>query len=143
MGVLYIDLDYFKAVNDTMGHDAGDEVLIQVAARLKSCVGANDTVARLGGDEFAVIVTDVGEASVATALAARIVEELSRPFQLKAGVANIGASVGVAIGRGEVIPADMIVKSADQAMYSAKSQGRGRYEVTEVPPGGMTPVQAA
>lgn len=127
--LLFIDLDKFKHVNDTKGHDAGDELLQQVAARLSALVREGDLVARLGGDEFAIVVAPPAFIAHAEPIAARIVTELCRPFDLVAGTVQIGGSVGVAQfpthGTSEV----RLLKSADVAMYEAKTGGRNRYVI--------------
>ncbi len=129
LGLVYIDLDGFKAVNDTLGHAAGDALLVAVAHRLRRGTRPGDTVARLGGDEFAMLLeyfqpTD-GEAD-AMEVARRVVAELSEPFQIDGEEIRIGASTGVAVaapGRGE---AASLVRDADMAMYAAKIAGKGR-----------------
>lgn len=125
--LLYIDLDRFKTVNDTLGHAIGDALLQQVGARLSRQVRSNDTVARLGGDEFAVLVRScIGPAQVA-ALAARLIHEVSQPYDLNGHDVIIGTSIGIALAPENARePADLL-KYADLALYSAKSSGRGRY----------------
>ncbi|MGY1813691.1 putative bifunctional diguanylate cyclase/phosphodiesterase [Blastococcus sp. SYSU D00820] len=124
--VVFIDLDGFKAVNDTLGHAAGDALLREVAARLTSAVRADDTVARLGGDEFAVLVEQSGEGSEeAEATAARVLEVLARPIALDRQAVTVSGSVGIAVGRPGAT-ADSLVGDADIAMYAAKMAGRGR-----------------
>jgi diguanylate cyclase (GGDEF)-like protein len=124
--VVYIDLDGFKAVNDTLGHGAGDALLREVAARLTSMVRANDTVARLGGDEFAVLVDQTQDGSdEAEATAARVLEALRRPVALHGKTMTVAGSIGIAVG-GPGATADSLIGDADIAMYAAKMSGRGR-----------------
>ncbi|GAA0734574.1 diguanylate cyclase [Dactylosporangium roseum] len=123
--VLFVDLDGFKQVNDSLGHAAGDDVLREVATRLRNCVRASDTVARFGGDEFAVLAEHLATETDAQATANRIVKVVAKPFELYGTPAHISASVGVALsGAGD---ADEILREADEAMYRAKSTGKGRY----------------
>jgi diguanylate cyclase (GGDEF)-like protein len=127
--LLYIDLDGFKPVNDTLGHEAGDGVLVEVADRLRGLVRAGDVVARLGGDEFAVIMPWTDEAT-ASAIAQRLVTELSQPFALGARPVSIGASVGAVIAAPNADP-EAELRRADTAMYAAKAAGRGRVEFAD------------
>jgi diguanylate cyclase (GGDEF)-like protein/PAS domain S-box-containing protein len=123
-GVAYVDLDQFKPVNDKLGHAAGDELLVQVAERLKTASRDSDVVGRLGGDEFLVVLRDIPSADMAMRAADRIREALCGIFELSCGTAELGASVGVACARGEAITADELVKLADAAMYQSKQDGR-------------------
>ncbi|TVP43324.1 MAG: EAL domain-containing protein [Halomonas sp.] len=124
VAVLFIDLDRFKAVNDTMGHDAGDELLCAVAERIRSVVRANATVARFGGDEFAVLVTDCAAGSAAALVGERIIEVLKSPFSLNSQLAHIGATVGAAHADEACLDADALLRHADIAMYLGKEAGR-------------------
>ena len=127
IGLLYIDLDRFKTVNDTFGHPCGDELVRQTAARLLSSVRQVDTVARLGGDEFAVIVFDIKSVRTAEELCERLLGELGRPFDLMGNQVYVGASIGVAISHGAgTDPADLL-RRADIALYEAKKNGGGRH----------------
>jgi diguanylate cyclase (GGDEF)-like protein len=124
--VLFIDLDGFKQINDTLGHGAGDIVLNEVAARLQNCVRIGDTVARFGGDEFAVLAEQITTIDDATIIADRIIHALQQPFDIDGSVHHISASAGVALSEpGE--NTDSIIRNADQAMYTAKQAGKGRY----------------
>ncbi len=124
IALLFVDLDRFKAVNDTLGHAAGDLLLVNVARRLEGVVRASDMVGRLGGDEFAVVLSPATEAQ-AVEVAGRIIEELSRPYSMGGGrIAEIGASVGIALNTGD--DERELIRSADAAMYRAKRSGRGR-----------------
>jgi len=128
IAVLFIDLDHFKAVNDTLGHAAGDEVLVTVAQRLRGCLRGQDVPARLGGDEFAVLLYDITQPDVATAIADRIIEVISEPVQLRAGPARVGASIGISFSGPGAQDLNALLREADLAMYRAKRNGRGRRE---------------
>jgi diguanylate cyclase (GGDEF)-like protein/PAS domain S-box-containing protein len=125
--LLFCDLDAFKAVNDSLGHVVGDEVLIAVASRLRSCVRPGDTVARLGGDEFAVILEHIESDSDAAWIAERIKAELAEPVILRGKEIFIGASVGIATSSSEYEHLDDLLAKADIAMYMAKSRGKGNH----------------
>ena len=129
--VLCLDLDHFKAVNDTLGHPIGDALLRQVANRLRGCVRDTDLVARLGGDEFAVVQARTTEPHVATGLAQRIIETLSAPYELDGHQVVIGVSIGIAVGPDDSEDADLLMKAADMALYRAKAEGRGTYRFFE------------
>jgi diguanylate cyclase (GGDEF)-like protein len=129
IALLYIDLDRFKNVNDTLGHPAGDELVRQTARRLEAKVRDVDTVARLGGDEFAVIMVEVKNVSAAENLSEKLLEELARPFLLMGDQVFIGASIGIAVSlESDTDPAELLRK-ADIALYEAKRNGRGRYQL--------------
>ncbi|MFC3383491.1 GGDEF domain-containing protein [Couchioplanes azureus] len=126
VAVLYIDLDGFKAVNDRLGHAAGDALLLLVAERLRGCVRSTDVLARLGGDEFAVIMEPIRDEREASIVADRVVRVVADPFHLDNGVARVTASVGIAIravGDGD---GDALLRRADAAMYAAKAGGKSR-----------------
>jgi len=125
IAVLFIDLDHFKSVNDRWGHDGGDQLLIEVARRLERLVRKSDTVARLGGDEFVVICEQVRSTQEGEALGQKIVDLLALPFELTWGRADIGASVGVAVGHRSSTP-EALLRAADLAAYEAKARGRSR-----------------
>ncbi len=127
MALLFLDLDLFKEVNDTLGHAAGDLLLQAAAQRLRACVRQPDDVARLGGDEFAVIVGELQGAGDATRIADEILRKLGEPFQLEAETVFISASVGITLYPDDALTVEALLKNADQAMYAAKSQGRGRF----------------
>ena len=131
IAVLFIDLDDFKAFNDTLGHSRGDEVLLEVSRRLRSVLRPSDTVARLGGDEFAVLVEDLAEPHGATSVAERILLALSRPVDLRGRRLELSASVGVAVSGGDLSDADELVRAADLAMYAAKGSGKACYRSFE------------
>ena len=131
IAVLWLDLDRFKEVNDTLGHATGDALLKCVGERLLGCVRAEDTVARLGGDEFAIIQTGTSQPVGATVLAARLIEAISAPFQINDHQIVVGASVGISIVPEDAESADELLKNADLALYRAKSDGRGTYRFFE------------
>jgi diguanylate cyclase (GGDEF)-like protein len=126
LGVLFVDLDGFSDVNDSLGHDAGDELLAQAAERLRRCVRKSDVVARLGGDEFTVILSELSEPAHASVAARHVVAEMSEPFRLRAGEAFVSASVGVALYPADAARAEELLRHADLAMYNAKQAGRGQ-----------------
>ncbi len=128
IAVLFLDLDQFKLVNDSLGHAAGDELLAAVAPRIEGALRPGDTVARFGGDEFAVLAEDVGNERGATRIAERIAESLSRPFILREREHFVSASAGIAIGEGKEAP-EALIRDADSALYRAKEHGRGGYEI--------------
>lgn len=128
LAVLFLDLDRFKAVNDTLGHEVGDQLLAQAAQRLKTCVRASDTVARLGGDEFTAILPTLDTEARVDAVAQHIIDALSAPFDLGEHRVSVGASVGIAIYPVDSQDLSGLLTCADQAMYAAKHAGRGRYQ---------------
>ncbi len=123
MAVLFIDLDRFKNVNDTLGHDVGDELLMSAAGRVTDCLRATDTVARLGGDEFTVLVENLGDVDQATAIAEKIIDALTQPFTLKGHLVYAGASIGITVSPHDSEDADTLLRNADMAMYHAKESG--------------------
>ena len=124
-GIVYVDLDKFKAVNDTLGHAAGDELLTLVAERLKVAGRADDVVGRLGGDEFLVLLRDIPSPEVAMRVAHQICTLLGGKFELSSETVELRASVGVTTRDTEKITAEELVKHADAAMYQSKDQGLG------------------
>jgi diguanylate cyclase (GGDEF)-like protein len=124
--VLFVDLDRFKAVNDSLGHAAGDELLREAAARLSECTRAADTAARFGGDEFALLLEDDGNGLQPEVVAERIIASMRRPFGLEGKEVFIGATVGIAIAEGDAQGPDELLRNADLAMYRAKKEGGGR-----------------
>lgn len=127
--VLYLDLDNFKKINDSLGHDAGDQLLIEVARRILACVRINDTVARLGGDEFAVLL-DATNAGESIYVAERILRELPISYTIDGNTVVVGTSIGIAESSTGT-DADDLLRNADAAMYMAKGNGKGRYVVFE------------
>jgi diguanylate cyclase (GGDEF)-like protein len=140
VAVLCLDLDQFKAVNDTLGHPVGDALLQDVADRLRECIRETDTASRLGGDEFAIIVTTNVEPVGVTSLASRVIESLSAPYNIAGHKVVIGTSIGIALAPEDGISPDELLKNADLALYRAKSDGRGVYRFFE--PGMDAKVQA-
>jgi diguanylate cyclase (GGDEF)-like protein len=131
IAVLLLDLDGFKAVNDSYGHAAGDRLLVLVADRLRACVRPSETVARLGGDEFAVLVEDVEDPSEPARVAERVLGALRDAFPVEGRELFIHASVGIAVSAFGTVSADDLLRDADLAMYMAKNRGRNRYELFE------------
>ncbi len=125
--LLYIDLDGFKHINDSLGHDAGDELLTLVAIRMKDCCRSSDTVARMGGDEFTIILSEVPSRDGAEVFTKKLLSEVEKPFPLKQAVAQISASVGVCFFPIENTTIDGIIKDADKAMYVSKSKGKNTF----------------
>jgi diguanylate cyclase (GGDEF)-like protein len=131
IAVHLLDLDHFKDVNDTLGHAAGDKLLMMVADRLRSAVRETDAVARMGGDEFAILQVDIDRPATASLLALRIIESVSRPYDIDGHAAVIGTSVGIAIGPTDGTSAEQLMRSADLALYRAKADGRGSHRFFE------------
>ena len=129
VGVMLLDLDHFKKVNDTLGHPAGDELLRQVSDRISDCLRSTDTVARLGGDEFAVIVTNAQEPVAITSIAERIVDSIAQSFDLDGHEIHTGTSVGITIFPLDRGQSDQLLRNADMALYRAKEEGRGTYQL--------------
>ncbi len=127
VALLLIDLDQFKEVNDTLGHDMGDLLLKQAAARIIECVRKSDTVARLGGDEFSVILPQIADSGPIDNIAQKIILKLSEPFHLQDEVVYISASLGITFYPSDAGDIDNMMKNADQAMYAAKDNGRNRF----------------
>ena len=124
--LMYVDLDHFKRVNDSLGHSAGDQLLSIVAQRLKACTKEGDTVARLGGDEFTVLLRNVGDAETARQIADRVIRSLALPANLGGRDYHMRASVGVTLFPDDGTELEEVIRQADLAMYRAKAQGRGR-----------------
>ena len=134
IGVLFMDLDDFKTINDSLGHAAGDQLLHDVGERLRRCLRAGDTAARLGGDEFGVLLEDAGRDLDAVDVAERLMRALADPFELEGKEVMVGASLGVVVtdtARAGGEGADELLRKADVAMYIAKERGKGRYQVYE------------
>ena len=129
VAVLFLDLDNFKTVNDTLGHAAGDALLIAATERLVKCVRREDTIARLGGDEFTVLLEDMRDPSDAARMAERIGDSLSEPFDLNGQLATVSSSIGIALDTDRSHAPDDLMREADLAMYRAKSGGKARYEI--------------
>ena len=129
--ILFMDMDRFKVVNDTLGHRTGDQLLIQVANRLQSAIEDSAVLARLGGDEFAILLPDIQSKDEVEALAQRIIDAVSRPFNVDQNVITTGISIGIAIGPDHGNTADALLVAADLALYSVKVGTRGTYRIFE------------
>ena len=127
VAILFVDLDYFKQINDSWGHEAGDRVLVAVAQRLRACLRPSDTAARMGGDEFVLLLEDLEDSDGAARVAERILEKLRTPVALGDRNALVGASIGIALGDAHARIGDLLRK-ADVALYRAKDKGKGGYE---------------
>jgi diguanylate cyclase (GGDEF)-like protein/PAS domain S-box-containing protein len=141
IAVLFLDLDRFKVVNDTLGHDTGDRLLVAATRRLLNCVRPEDTVARLGGDEFTILLEGITGVADATRVAERVVEALREPFRLGDREAVVTASIGIALGgagQGRRHTAGDLLREADVAMYQAKGRGKARYAVFDASLGAST-----
>jgi diguanylate cyclase (GGDEF)-like protein len=132
VGLLFIDLDHFKVVNDSLGHDAGDQLLCDVAERLADCLRDGDTLARLGGDEFTVLLPNIAGPQDALAVAHRIESRLKPPFDLPGQSVFVSASIGVATGVALEDRSEALLRDADAAMYEAKARGRARHAMFDI-----------
>ena len=130
LGLLFIDLDGFKAINDTLGHDAGDELLIAVAGRLRAHMRTTDTLARLGGDEFAVLCDDIAGPADAVEIAERLAGAVTQPFDVQGAPVTIAASIGIAMANATTGSLADLLQRADTAMYQAKSTGKGQWHLS-------------
>ena len=133
LGLMFIDLDHLKQVNDTLGHHKGDELLAQVGVRLSACMRDSDTVARLGGDEFTVVATELGERRDVERIAAKILLELAGEFRLGAESVYLSASIGIAFYPDHGEDMDALIDCADHAMYDAKNSGGNRFVIYSDP----------
>jgi len=129
LGLMLLDLDNFKDVNDTQGHDVGDQLLQRTAVLLRECARKSDTVARLGGDEFAIIMNDIEDPASVTRLAARVIRTLAQPQTIGSHVIHPGTSIGITIFPQDGRDADVLLKNADLALYRAKGEGRGNFQL--------------
>ena len=129
LAVLFLNLDHFKVVNDSMGHHAGDRLLVTVADRLRSVIRPDDTIARFEGDTFAVLCHDVTEDRAAVVVAERLLESISKPLALADGEVFVTASVGIAVSEGDLDTPETVIRNADAAMHHAKDEGRARIEM--------------
>ena len=131
LAVAFIDLDRFKSINDTLGHDAGDELLCEVARRLKASVRGSDAVARLGGDEFVVLLPEIAGPADAAAVAKKVLAAMEVPFHLHGRDMRVTCSIGISICPQHGIDEQTLKKHADIAMYEAKSEGRNNFQFYE------------
>jgi diguanylate cyclase (GGDEF)-like protein len=131
VAVHHLDLDQFKAVNDTFGHPGGDKLLRIVAERLRGLTGKDDTIARTGGDEFVIVQAAIADPAHATSLAQRVIDALNEPYDIDGHQAVIGVSVGISVGPGDGASPDKLLRNADLALYRAKSDGRGTFRFFE------------
>ncbi|MEP6789298.1 MAG: EAL domain-containing protein, partial [Acidobacteriota bacterium] len=131
LAVLFLDLDNFKAINDSLGHAAGDKLLVCVAERLQDCLRSADTAARLGGDEFAVLIESMYRPDEPLMIAERILSVFRQPFMIEGKEIHVAASIGIAGNSTDTISSEELLRNADLAMYLAKSEGKGRYVVFE------------
>jgi len=131
VAVHHLDLDQFKAVNDTFGHHAGDKLLKIVAERLCGLIRETDTIGRMGGDEFVIVQTPIADPADATSLAQRVIKLLSEPYDIDGHQAVIGASIGISVGPGDGTSPDKLLRNADLALYRAKGDGRGTFHFFE------------
>ena len=129
MAVMYLDLDGFKQINDTLGHDAGDTLLSMVAARLVAAVRQEDTVARLGGDEFVIALWELSHADDVAKLASKVIQAVSQPFSIQGRGVSMTVSVGVGIYPAHGEEVETLMKSADLALYEAKRTGKNNYRI--------------
>jgi diguanylate cyclase (GGDEF)-like protein/PAS domain S-box-containing protein len=128
VALLFLDLDKFKEINDSLGHDFGDKVIQETARRLKAVVRNTDIVSRLGGDEFTVVISDLSQAYIIGRIVDQILESISKPYVFQSNSASISTSIGIAIFPDDAANADTLLKNADQAMYAAKEKGRNGYQ---------------
>ena len=129
MALMYLDLDGFKQINDTLGHDAGDTLLRMVAARLVSAVRQEDTVARLGGDEFVIALWELRHAEDVTHLASKVMQAVSLPYSMQGSSVEVTASIGIGIYPLHGQDVETLMKNADLAMYAAKQAGKNVYRI--------------
>jgi two-component system cell cycle response regulator len=130
MAVMYLDLDGFKQINDTLGHDAGDALLCMVAARLLGAVRQEDTVARVGGDEFVIALPELSHAEDMAELVSKVIQAVSQPWSFQGHGARVTASVGVSIYPTHGEDVETLMKSADLALYEAKHSGKNAYRIS-------------
>jgi diguanylate cyclase (GGDEF)-like protein/PAS domain S-box-containing protein len=128
LAVIFLDLDRFKLINDTLGHEIGDQLLKSVALRLKKCMREDDTIARLGGDEFTLLMPEIDKSESAAKVAQKIIEEILQPFHIGDHELYISTSIGIALYPSDGEDADTLLKNADTAMYLAKERGRNNYQ---------------
>lgn len=128
LAVFFLDLDHFKTINDSLGHRAGDVLLKEVAARIKSCLREGDTVARLGGDEFTLLLEDIRSAEYVGKVAEKVIDAMSKPYSIEATEVTISPSIGISLYPADGRDGDMLIRNADAAMYHAKKLGRNNFQ---------------
>jgi diguanylate cyclase (GGDEF)-like protein len=127
LAVVFVDLDGFKQINDFLGHDSGDALLIELAGRLRTHLRASDLVARLGGDEFLVVLEEVPESAAIAAIARKLLGEAEKPYLIAGATARVTASIGISVFPDDAADAAALMKHADMAMYAAKQKGKNTY----------------
>ena len=129
IGLLFIDLDHFKEVNDSFGHDVGDLLLIEISTRLQSCLRATDVLARLGGDEFIIILTDFTKKDQVCDISMRLLRLIAQPMKIKKHRISITCSIGIGLYPTDGTDLSDLIKNADNALYSVKSGGRNNFKL--------------
>src|SRR5207244_6932266 len=129
VGVMFVDLDHFKNINDTLGHEAGDELLLEMSRRLRDCVREDDTVARLGGDEFTIVLADLRQPEDAVGVASKIIRAVQQPMSIGGTAIEVSASIGIALYPEDGMDPETLLRNADSAMYRAKESGRNTYQL--------------
>jgi len=133
MGIMFLDIDYFKAINDTYGHAFGDELIKTVADRLSLCVRSSDTVCRLGGDEFVIVISEINNETDAAVIAEKILQSVSKPIVIEEHEAQVTMSIGIVIYDADADDTtDSLMKKADQSLYDMKREGRNGYRIYKV-----------
>jgi len=127
VALMFVDLDGFKGVNDRLGHDVGDQLLVWISGVLEECVRATDTVARVGGDEFVLVITDVGDRESISTVAGKVIEKVSEPATIAGGSVGVGASIGIGIYPDDSTDAEGLMGQADAAMYDVKKSGKNNF----------------
>jgi diguanylate cyclase (GGDEF)-like protein/PAS domain S-box-containing protein len=127
VAVLFLDLDRFKTINDSLGHGVGDELLIAVAKRLKQCIREDDVVCRMGGDEFTAVINNIKSSKSVSRIAEKISESISKPFNIQNHILRVSTSIGITVYPDDGENIEALLKNADTAMYVAKDSGRGNY----------------
>lgn len=130
VALLFIDLDGFKAVNDTYGHDSGDRLLTEISERMRQCIRKDDILARMGGDEFTILLRDLQQSTDATLVAQKLISVINEPVHLNSHHCHVGASIGIALFPYSATDPDTLLRMADDAMYAAKSEGKNTYTVS-------------
>ncbi len=142
LALVFVDLDGFKQINDALGHDAGDALLVEVGARLRRHLRSGDVVARLGGDEFLVVLEDVNDLAPVEAVAKKLLGEIKRPYQLAGRAAAVTASIGISVFPDDAVDGSALMKHADTAMYAAKQKGKDTYSFYSAGPAANDPSRA-